>query len=129
MTSLVGLKEQDANEKIEGESTKRCEDKKLPEIENHNLKTFEEECKDENEHVRTISDHEEINKNASNVSYLFCESKKLAQKRENRDDSMTMNKSNPCTTAAPLNLSSPSSIATNSSSNEHEAKLVLLQKK
>ena len=43
MASLVGTKEQDTNDKIEGESTKWCEDEKLPGTENHNLKTFEEE--------------------------------------------------------------------------------------
>lgn len=79
-------------------------------------KMFEEEHQDENEHACTVSDHEEINKSASNACYLFCESKKLAQKRENGDNLMTMSKSNPCTTVAPLNFSSPSSIATNVSS-------------
>ena len=36
---------------------KRCEDKKLPEIENYNLKTFEEEHQDENEHACAGSDY------------------------------------------------------------------------
>ena len=62
MASLVGTKEQNINDKIEEESTKWCEDEKLPETENHNLKTFEEGHQDENEHVRTVSNHEEIKK-------------------------------------------------------------------
>ena len=82
MASLVGTKEQNKNDKIEGESTKWCEDEKLTETENHNFKTFEEENQDENEHVYTVSDHEEINESASNACCLFCESKKLAQKME-----------------------------------------------
>ena len=70
-----------------------------------------------------------LKKSASNVCCLFCESKKLAQKRENRDNLMKMSKSSPRTTAVPLSLSSPSSIATNSSSSKNEGNLVLLQKK
>ena len=129
MASLVGTKEQDTSDKIEGESTKWCEDKTLPEIENHNLKLFEEDYQDENKHVRTVSDHKEINKSDSNAYYSFCESKKLAQKGENRDNLMTISKSNLCAITSPLNFSSPSSIIVNRSSNKHEGKLVLLQKK